>query len=64
LLDIRVHDRRHTAATLMLEAGTNPRVVADRLGHAHVSITLARYSHVTESMEADSADRMARMLDG
>ena len=48
----------------MLETGVNPRVVADRLGHSDVALTLRRYSHVTESMEADAAARMARALDG
>lgn len=59
---VRTHDLRHTAATLMLEAGVNPRVVADRLGHSQVSITLDRYSHVTPSMEADAAARVARVM--
>jgi hypothetical protein len=37
---LRIHDLRHTAATLMLRAGVNPKVVSERLGHAKVSITL------------------------
>ena len=57
------HAARHTAATLMLEAGVNPRV-DDRLGHADVAITLRRYSQVTDSMEADAAARMAKALHG
>jgi integrase len=39
---IRLHDLRHTNATLALKAGVNPRVVQERLGHANVSITLTR----------------------
>ena len=46
----------------MLTAGVNPRVVADRLGHAHVSMTLTIYSHVTPTTEADAAARLARVL--
>ena len=40
------HGLRHTAATLMLAAGVNPKVVQQRLGHAHVSVTLGTYAHV------------------
>ena len=45
---IRLHDLRHTWATLALQAGEHPKVVQERLGHAKVSITLDVYSHVTE----------------
>jgi site-specific recombinase XerD len=43
---LRVHDLRHTAATLMLLAGVNVKVVSERLGHATIAITLQTYSHV------------------
>lgn len=59
---IRLHDLRHTAATLMLANGEHPRIVQERLGHSDVSMTLNRYSHVTESMQRDAADRLARLL--
>jgi len=42
---IRLHDLRHTHATLALQAGIHPKVVSERLGHATVSITLDTYSH-------------------
>jgi integrase len=38
--ELRFHDLRHTAATLMLGAGINPRVVSENLGHASVAFTL------------------------
>jgi len=60
----RVHDLRHTNATLLLEAGVNPRVVADRLGHAQVSITLDTYSHVTPNLEAQATGRLERAIYG
>ena len=47
---IRFHDLRHTAATLLLEEGINPKVVQEMLGHAHISITLGLYAHVTPKM--------------
>jgi integrase len=56
---IRVHDLRHTYATLALEAGVHPKVVSERLGHANIGITLNLYSHVSEGMDRDAADRVA-----
>jgi integrase len=55
---IRFHDLRHTAATIMLLQGINPRLVAERLGHSGVAITLDRYSHVLPSMQAMVADTL------
>lgn len=59
---IRFHDLRHTAATLMMADGVHPKIVQERLGHSKVSMTLDRYSHVTESMQRDAADRLASRL--
>ena len=61
---IRLHDLRHTAATLMLAAGVNPKVVSERLGHASVVITLDTYSHVLPSLQADAAAALAQAIDG
>ena len=46
LPQIRVHDLRHTAATVMLEAGIHPKVVQEMLGHKTIVTTLDTYSHV------------------
>jgi integrase len=43
LKDVRVHDLRHTHATLLLKAGIHPKVVSERLGHANIGITLETY---------------------
>lgn len=56
---IRLHDLRHTYATLALEAGIHPRVVQEQLGHSHVSVTLGIYSHVDVKLHASAADLMA-----
>jgi integrase len=61
---IRVHDLRHTWATLALEAGVHPKVVSERLGHANINITLEIYSHVTLAMQTDAADRVAALFLG
>jgi len=46
LKGIRLHDARHTHASLMLKQGVHPKVVQERLGHASIQITLDTYSHV------------------
>lgn len=57
LKGIRLHDLRHTHASLMLRQGVHPKVVSERLGHANVSITLDTYSHVTPGIQAAAALR-------
>lgn len=52
---IRFHDLRHTHATLLLEMNVNPKIVADRLGHATVKITLDTYSHASIGIQSDVA---------
>jgi site-specific recombinase XerD len=47
---IRIHDLRHTHATILIELGENQRIFADRLGHSSIRTTLDTYSHVTPSM--------------
>jgi integrase len=61
---IRLHDLRHTWATLALSAGVHPKVVQERLGHAAVGITLDVYSHVTEGLHSDAASRVAGVIFG
>lgn len=55
---IRFHDLRHTCATLLLAQGVHPKIVQERLGHADISMTLNRYSHVTPSMQRQAADAL------
>lgn len=58
LPDIRFHDLRHTAATLMLRQGVSIKVVQERLGHSDASMTLNVYSHVTPGMQQQAAEKM------
>ncbi len=60
---LRLHDLRHTAASIMLATGELPRVVQERLGHATVAFTLARYQKVLPGAQAEAAARYARLLD-
>ena len=59
---IRFHDLRHTAATLLLAAGENPKVIQEMLGHSSISMTLDRYSHVIPSMQRQAAAKMDAIL--
>jgi integrase len=59
---IRLHDVRHTNATIALEAGVHPKVVSERLGHATVGITLDLYSHVSPSIDQAAAETIAGMV--
>jgi integrase len=60
---IRLHDLRHTWATLALQAGVHPKVVSERLGHATTSITLDIYSHVQPELDAQAATTVAQLFD-
>ena len=61
---IRLHDARHTHASLMLKAGTHPKVVQERLGHATISTTLDLYSHVSPGLQQAAAESFDKMLNG
>jgi Phage integrase family len=64
LPDMRLHDLRHSCATLLLAQGVNPRVVMETLGHSQVSLTLNTYSHVLPSLQQDAAARINKVLGG
>ena len=61
---IRLHDLRHTHATLLLADGVPVKVVSERLGHASATITLTVYQHVHPGMGREAADRLAALLQG
>jgi integrase len=61
---IRLYDLRHTAATLAIAAGVSVKVISDQLGHASISFTLERYSHVLPSIQDEAAARVERLLMG
>ena len=62
LPDIRIHDLRHTAATLLLAQGVDPRTIMEILGHSQVSLTLNTYSHILPSLTREAADKMNAIL--
>jgi|ERR1700682_6023810 integrase len=59
---IRVHDLRHTTASILLEAGTHPKIVQDLLGHSTIRLTLDTYSHLTPPLHQASARTMDAVL--
>lgn len=56
MANIRMHDIRHTHASLMLKQGIHPKVVQERLGHSSITITLDTYSHVTPGLQQKAAE--------
>jgi integrase len=61
--DARLHDARHTAATLLLAQGVDQRVVMEILGHPQISMT-TRYTHVLPQVMTEAADRIGQALWG
>jgi integrase len=59
---VRLHDGRHTAATLLLSEGVHPRVVMELLGHSQMRTTMDIYSHVMPALAREAADRMGAVL--
>jgi len=58
----RVHDLRHTFATLLIERGVHIKVVSELLGHSSVEITLRVYGHVTPRMRDNAVVEMNALL--
>ena len=57
---IRLHDLRHSHASMLINLGTPPKVVQERLGHASIQMTLDLYSHLYPDKQKDVADRLSQ----
>ncbi|MEP6569325.1 MAG: site-specific integrase, partial [Acidobacteriota bacterium] len=55
---------RHSCASLLLQAGVHPKVVAERLGHSSTTLTMDVYSHVAPGMQSEATTQLERMLYG
>lgn len=64
LKPITLKGLRHTHATLLLQAGVQPKVVQERLGHSNISTTMNIYSHVTPTLQRDAVSRLQAIMDG
>ena len=60
---IRLHDARHTHASLMLKQGIHPKIVQERLGHASIQMTLDTYSHVAPGLQQAAAEGFDKLFD-
>ena len=61
--NVRFHDLRHTHATWLLEKGVHPKVVAERLGHSSIRITLDTYSHVVKGLQQMAVIKLDEIAD-
>jgi len=59
---VRLHDLRHSYATLMLESGVDLKTVSQALGHSTIRITADTYAHVTPAMQQSAAERLDRII--
>ena len=59
---LRIHDLRHTNATLLLLSGTDMKTVSGRLGHTDIKITMNKYSHVLEEMDRKASENLSNIL--
>ncbi|MGZ3611089.1 MAG: site-specific integrase, partial [Ktedonobacteraceae bacterium] len=60
--NIRFHDLRHSAATILLSMGVNVKVVQEMLGHSRISMTLDTYSHVLPGMQEEAVEKISGLF--
>lgn len=61
---VRLHDLRHYVATRLISSGVDPKTVANLLGHASPTTTLAIYSHFVPEADREAADLLGNLLEG
>jgi len=59
---VRVHDLRHTTASVLLEIGVHPKVVQDLLGHSTIAVTMDTYSHVAPGLHLEAIQKLDILL--
>ncbi|WP_371364940.1 tyrosine-type recombinase/integrase [Jatrophihabitans sp. GAS493] len=59
---IRLHDVRHTCATLAMNAGVDPKLVSDRIGHANMAVTLQIYTHRSVGLDRSMAQMLGNLI--
>jgi integrase len=62
LPDMRLHDLRHSAATILMAAGVHPKLVQERMGHSTIAMTMDTYSPVLPSMQQEVAEKINDMF--
>lgn len=61
--ELRIHDLRHTHATLLLRSGTDIKTIAQNMGHSNPLFTLNKYAHSTKTMQENAADRIDTLFE-
>jgi integrase len=64
LPDLRLHDLRHSCATILTALGVHPRVVMEMLRHSQISMTMDTYAHVAPLLQREAADTLESALFG
>jgi len=62
LSGVRLHDARHSHASLLIQQGAHPKIVQERLGHASIQVTLDTYSHVAPGLQEAAAEAFDEVL--
>ena len=62
LPEVRYHDLRHGAASLMVAQGVTPRVAMDVLGHSDIGTTMNTYAHVAPELQQEATQKVADYL--
>ncbi|MCT2535693.1 site-specific integrase [Aquibacillus koreensis] len=60
---IRLHDLRHTSATLLINQGVHAKIISERLGHADIRITMDTYGHALEIADQEAANKLDSIFD-
>jgi len=59
---IRLHDIRHTYSTVALDAGIDPKLVSDRVGHANMNVTFQIYAHRSTGQDRAAAEQVTQLI--
>lgn len=59
---IRLHDLRHTSATLLINQGVHAKIISERLGHADIRITMDTYGHALRSADQEAANKLDNLF--
>ena len=59
---IRLHDLRHSTATLLLTIGVHPKIVQELLGHSQIFVTLDIYSHILPTLQKEAMQQFNDVL--
>jgi integrase len=59
---IRLHDVRDNYATVSIDAGADPKIVSDRVGHANMNVTLQIYTHRSTGRDREAAERIGDLI--